>query len=116
MIREKGIAESCCFLSVTHFFVVIFFTLSLLLFLQPISCQNDQNYGSSAAADPNGNPARKQIFSQLVVNSFSNITSVFKKDISKYFGFCVMDVCVYVHIVVYLLFCMNIFGTDGAYK
>ncbi|KAJ9188819.1 hypothetical protein P3X46_000180 [Hevea brasiliensis] len=86
MSREKGNGQSSsCFLSLTHFFVVTFFKLSvLLLFLQPISCQNVQSYNNS--------PATKELFNQLVFNSFSNFTSVFKKDITKYFGFCITDV------------------------
>lgn len=64
----------------------------LLLFLQPISCQDVEGYDSNGV---NSNPAAKELFSEMVVNSFSNFTSIFKQDISKYLGFCIMDVCVF---------------------
>ncbi|XP_015581018.1 ABC transporter G family member 28 isoform X1 [Ricinus communis] len=77
MNREKDNAH--CFLSVSTIF---FFAVSLQF--QHVCCQKAQQYNRS--------PAAEELFSQLVFNSFSNFTSVFKKDISKYFGFCITDV------------------------
>ncbi|XP_050214446.1 ABC transporter G family member 28 [Mercurialis annua] len=70
------------FLSVSTIVVVVIFVSSFQI--QLVSCQ---------AVNGNiRNPAAEQLFSQLVFKSFSNFTASFKKDISKYFAFCITDV------------------------
>ncbi|KAJ6414744.1 hypothetical protein OIU84_003706 [Salix udensis] len=70
--------DHCCFLYVS--IIVVAFALSL----SPAYCQDIEGYDD--------NPATQELFSELVYKSFSNFTSVFKQDISKYFGFCITDV------------------------
>ncbi|CAK7350715.1 unnamed protein product [Dovyalis caffra] len=67
----------CCFLSVSIFIVA--FALSS----SPVYCQEFDGYDNNLAA--------RELFSELVYNSFSNFTSVFRQDIAKYFGFCITD-------------------------
>ncbi|XVE59068.1 hypothetical protein DITRI_Ditri05aG0015100 [Diplodiscus trichospermus] len=62
-------------------------------------CQNelddyadDENFNKNRPKLNSNNPAAVQFFSNLAFNQFSNISSVFKDDINKQFGFCITDV------------------------
>ncbi|OMO67395.1 ABC transporter-like protein [Corchorus capsularis] len=48
--------------------------------------------GGGGGQNLENNPAAVQLFSDVAFNRFSNISSVFKDDIKKQFGFCITDV------------------------
>ncbi|OMO91564.1 white-brown-complex ABC transporter family [Corchorus olitorius] len=48
--------------------------------------------GGGGSQNLENNPAAVQLFSDVAFSRFSNISSVFKDDIKKQFGFCITDV------------------------
>lgn len=67
-------------------------TLVSIFLLHGVFCQDDQQLDEEVQDLNNDNPAGVELFSNVAFNQFSNISSVFKDDIKKQFGFCITDV------------------------
>ncbi|XVF46296.1 hypothetical protein PTKIN_Ptkin03bG0016500 [Pterospermum kingtungense] len=60
--------------------------------LHGVVCQDNNKLDKEVQDLNNGNPAAVEFFSKIAFNQFSNVSSVFKDDIKKQFGFCITDV------------------------
>ncbi|XP_030961560.1 ABC transporter G family member 28-like [Quercus lobata] len=91
MSREKKANACHCYLSVRVFFLVII--LIVLAFSMRVDCAADDGTDDYGDGTTNyDSPAAQEILSELVYNSVSNYTSIFKDDISRDYGFCITDV------------------------
>ncbi|KAJ4822301.1 ABC transporter G member 28 [Turnera subulata] len=102
MSREKNHEHYTSVLSASVFVVA----LVLGTLLCHVSCQEDEVDVENLKDNPDvenfkenpdmdnfkDNPAAEKIMSDLMAKSFSNATLVFKQDIKKHFGFCIVDV------------------------
>ncbi|KAM7257029.1 hypothetical protein ACFE04_012770 [Oxalis oulophora] len=61
------------------------------MLLRPVACQDNTNNKKPDLSQLSKNPAATKLFSDIVSKSFSNYTTVFKNDIKKQFGFCIVD-------------------------
>ena len=92
MSREKKANAYHCYLSVRVFFLVVILII-VLTFSMRVDCAADDSTDDYGDGTTNyESPAAQELLSELVYNSISNYTSIFKDDISRDDGFCITDV------------------------